>query len=74
MLRVTHCIEWLWYGFWYRCAWLILDLPKWITHDAVWLRPWALWIVQQGWVFPYLPTLAERQEMQANAKDQADAA
>lgn len=67
MLRMTHCIEWLWHGFWYRCAWHLLDFPKWITHDAVWLRPWALWIVREGWVFAYLPTLAERREMQANA-------
>ena len=63
MLRLKHCAEWLYYGFWHWVAWYTLDLPSKVIHGDAWLRQPFLWIVQTGWVFSYLPTLAERKEM-----------
>mgnify|MGYP000923884421 FL=1 len=61
-MALKHCAEWLYYGFWYWVAWYTLDLPKCLIHDGAWLRQPFLWIVSQGWVFAYLPTLEERAE------------
>ena len=66
MLRLKHCAEWLYYGIWYWLAWYTLDLPKWLIHGDAWLRQPFLYVVQQGWVFSYLPTLDERREMAAH--------
>ena len=63
MLRLKHCAEWLYYGFWHLVAWHTLDLPRWLIHGDAWLRQPFLWVVTQGWVFSYLPTLAERKEI-----------
>lgn len=62
MTLIQHCIERLYYGFWYRLAYLLLHLPRRLIHGDSRLRQPIHWIVQQGWVFPYLYTLAERRE------------
>lgn len=66
MMRLHYYIEWLYYGFWYWVAWYTLDLPRWLIHGDSWLRQPFLWIVQQGWVFPYLYTPEERRAMSSN--------
>lgn len=71
MLRLRHCVEWLYYGFWYWVAWYTLDLPRWLIRGDAWLRQPFLWIVQTGWVFSYLPTLEERKVMSSDAQVQA---
>ena len=68
MMRLKHCAEWLYYGFWYWAAWYTLDLPRWLIHGDAWLRQPFLWIVQTGWVFSYLPTLEERKAMSSNGQ------
>lgn len=60
MMRVRHFSEWLYYGFWYLCTHLVLALPRSLVCNDRWLRQPFLWIYQMGWVFAYLPTLAER--------------
>lgn len=69
MLRLRHYADWLYYGFWHWVAWYTLELPRWLIHGDAWLRQPFLWIVQTGWVFSYLPTLAERKEMAAAHND-----
>lgn len=72
MLRLKHYAEWLYYGFWYCIAWAVLCLPHAVTSKPTswgWkLRQPYYWIVQQGWIFPYLYTLDERKAMSSNAE------
>lgn len=68
MLRARHVAEWLYYGFWFLCTHLLLALPRRLTRGDPWLRQPFLWIYQQGWVFAYLPTLAERKELRGQSK------
>jgi hypothetical protein len=63
MLRLKHCAEWLYYGFWYLVAWYTLDLPRLVIYGDSGLRQPFLWIVQHGWTFPYLLTMDERKEL-----------
>ena len=71
-MRLNYCAEWLYYGFWHCLASAVLCLP----HSVAWTQAswgWKLrqpfyWIVQQGWVFPYLYTLEERKAMSSNLK------
>ena len=62
MIRLQHCIEWLYYGLWHRLASALLRLPARLINGDSRLRQPVHWIVQQGWVFPYLYTLEERRE------------
>lgn len=66
---LKHCAEWLYYGFWYWVAWYTLELPRWLIHDGTWIRQPFLWIVTQGWVFCYLPTLTERKAMEVDIEN-----
>ena len=71
MMLLKHIAEWLYYRFWYWAAMRVLDFPKWLIHGKAWLRQPFLWIVQTGWVFPYLPTLDVRKAMSFNEEDQS---
>jgi hypothetical protein len=64
MLRLKHCAEWLYYGMWYVVAWHTLELMKRMKNGSAWNKQPFLWIVQQGWVWGDLYTLAERREME----------
>ena len=75
MLRLNFYAEWLYYWFWYCAARVAVSLPRTVAwKPASWgwkMRQPYYWIVQQGWVFPYLYTLEERQAMSSNNQHEA---